>query len=67
MAIQLHLKQRVGTTYKRALENIHLTRDWFVPLHSTLFTLIDPLTNWMAFDAQSERLPCVNLVTLIRN
>jgi hypothetical protein len=29
-AIQLHLKQHVGTTYKRALKRFHLSRDCII-------------------------------------
>jgi len=43
--LHLHFKEHVGTTYKRALERFHQSRDAFVPRSFTLFTLIESATN----------------------
>jgi hypothetical protein len=45
-AIHLHLKEHVGTTYKRALERFHLSRDGKVPRDFSALQLIDPGDNW---------------------
>ncbi|MEO8722332.1 MAG: hypothetical protein ABI395_02245, partial [Sphingobium sp.] len=53
-AIQLHLKQHVGTTYKRALERFHQSRDSKVPRDFNRLRLIDPGDNWSVLTLQDE-------------
>src|SRR3546814_7293645 len=44
----LHLQAHVGTTYKRALKRIHLSRDAAVPRDFRLLSLIEDFNNWSA-------------------
>jgi hypothetical protein len=45
MAIHLHLNEHIGTTYKRALERFHQSRDGEVSRDFTGLSLIDPDDN----------------------
>jgi len=56
-AIHLHLTSDVGTTYKRALERFHQSRDAIVPSRSTVFTLIGDISNWIILATQSRTNP----------
>ena len=47
----------VGTTYKRALERFHLSRDCGVPLDFSALSLIDNPDNWLALDDQHKDKP----------
>src|SRR4051794_3810580 len=53
-AIQLHLKSDVGTTYKRALERFHQSRDGKVPRDFSTLRLIVPLDIWSVLTTQQE-------------
>ena len=53
-AIHLHLKEHVGTTYKRALERFHLSRDGEVPRDFSALRLIDAADNWSVLTTQRK-------------
>jgi Conjugal transfer protein TraD len=56
-AIHLHFKSDVGTTYKRALERFHLSRDGVIPRDFNALRLIDRRDNWSVPDDQQEDNP----------
>jgi hypothetical protein len=56
-AIHLHLIEHVGTTYKRALERFHLSRDCEVSRDFSALPLIDPADNWSVLTKQRKDIP----------
>ena len=66
-AIHLHYKAHVGTTYKRALERFHQSRDGFVPYCLTILSLIDAFTKWLILSTVVEDARCANRAIMIRN
>jgi hypothetical protein len=53
-AIHLLSKEHVGTTYKRALERFHLSRDAAIPRDINALRLIDTPDNWFVLNEQRE-------------
>ena len=51
-AIHLHFRSDVGTTYKRALQRFHLSRDAVVSSGFSALLLIDRSDNWIVLDVQ---------------
>jgi hypothetical protein len=56
-AIQLHSKQHVGTTYKRALERFHQSRDGQVSRDFKALRLIERSDNWFVHASQGKDRP----------
>jgi hypothetical protein len=53
-ANHLHFKEHVGTTYKRALERIHLPLDCVIPRDFMALSLIENSDNWSVLTTQLE-------------
>jgi hypothetical protein len=51
-AVNLHYTSNVGTTYKRALQRFHLSRDVIVSSGFSALPLIDSLDNWIVLHIQ---------------
>jgi len=52
--VQLLPFEHVGTTYKRALERFHHSRDAEVPRHFNVLRLIEPSDNWSVRPMQQK-------------